>query len=176
MHWSVESYHPQMTNFMQTLTEAVTMHQKTVSTVVNEQHLCHSLVSLYLFQLYYTYTTKESCYIAANTLRNKLALVCKTQQWDQCHEKSPRLFIRMSCIKHDVFTFWLLSAPISCCSTVEENTATIDCTGIDQLPMGSNLSCSVDGEPTECKWCQTYDHYVHQVSPTKIIISLKPWF
>ena len=43
-----------------------------------------------------------------------------------------------------------LSGPVSCSSTVEENTATIDCTGIEELPNGSNVSCSIDGEPTEC--------------------------
>ena len=43
-------------------------------------------------------------------------------------------------------------APISCTSAVEENTATIDCTGIDQLPADSNISCTIDGEPTGCKY------------------------
>ena len=57
-----------------------------------------------------------------------------------------------------------LSGPVSCSSTVEVNTATIDCTGIDELPAGSNVSCSIDGEPTECKYARHCEHLIRMIS------------
>jgi len=61
MHWGVESYHPSSTNYQlfanthRSSDSACSFYcfKGTVSTVLTEQRLCYSLVSLYIFQMYY---------------------------------------------------------------------------------------------------------------------------
>ena len=68
------------------------------------------------------------------------------------HEKSSIVCISVWCMIHDVLTFSDISQLLYLVAVLLRRiTATIDCTGIDQLPTGSNVSCSVDGEPSECK-------------------------